>query len=96
MSIQQLKNQKYSLKGSAQCTDECGLAKRQLQVLADADYEGRFSYGSEKNHAHVVLQEGSGVFAKTIACFSADQARNLARALNAAADPGDREVKADC
>ena len=96
MPVHQLKDQKYSLKGSTQCSDEYGVAKRHLQVLAGTDDEGQFSQGGARSHAQVVLSEGSGASAKSIAFFSAEQARQLANALNAAADAAGTDIKADC
>ena len=96
MSAHQLKDEKYSLKGSTQCSDEYGVAKRNQQVLAGAANGGQFAQGDTPNHAQVVLKEGSGASAKPIAFFSAEQARRLAQSLTAAADATGADIKADC
>lgn len=99
MPVIQLQDQKVSLKGSVQCSDEYGTAKRDLQVLASTDEGGQFAQAGNRKHGQVLLKDGSGS-AKAIAVFSKEQARQLAKALNAAADAAKdaagADIKADC
>lgn len=94
MTPRRLNDQQYSLKGAAQCSDHNGRKTRTLKVLAGTNGTN-YSSESISNPAQVVLQEGSGPNAEPIAYFTAEQARQLASALNAAAGGGDVHV-ADC
>lgn len=95
MTTHRLNDQKYSLKGAAQCSDKNGRKTSTLEVLAGAN-GANFSSESAPSHAQVVLQEGSGPNAEPIAYFTTEQARQLATALNAAAGGHDAVQLADC
>lgn len=83
----------YTSQGTAQGTDRNGSPKAQMRVLA---YSAAASGGkATPDHAQVVLLGAGDRDAEPLAFFTADEARQMAYALNYAANAAVSEA-ADC
>lgn len=91
MNPNHLNDQRYRLKDSIQCSDERGNAQRTFKVLAGTSTATGL-HSSTAKQTQVAVQDGSG----NTFYFTADQACQLASALQTAADTRADDLKADC